>query len=183
MVAIRQLLAVGDQDLFQSEEWFRWRIEQNPLGRAIVVCAQENECMQACLVVEILHVICGSQEFRCGCVTGVTIKEEPEPKSDDIRSKILSVAVNEAKKQGLDIVFAFDSVSEQLRDAEFGWNIDSFDNSHVILPMRPFRSIFRLSDVNKAFVPNKCMAYHHVGIETISFDELANSFAGQVDGL
>lgn len=176
MVAIQHLLAVCNQDLFQPLEWFRWRYEQNPLGKAIIVCAQENERILACLVVEKLHVICGSEVCRCGCVTGVAIKEESE--REDILPRLLAVAGNEAKDQGLDIIFAFDSVSDQLRDAESEWAIDSVETSQVIQPMRPFRSIFRLSDVNKAFVPNKCTAYHPVGIDTICFDELANSFAG-----
>ena len=176
MVAIQHLLAVCNQDLFQPVEWFRWRYEQNPLGKAIIVCAQENERILACLVVEKLHVICGSEVCRCGCVTRVTIKEGPE--RETILSRLLAVAGNEAKDQELDIIFAFDSVSYQLRDAEFEWTIDSVETSQVIQPMRPFRSIFRLSDVNKAFVPNKCTAYHPVGIDTICFDELANSFAG-----
>lgn len=176
MVAIQHLLAVCNQDLFQPVEWFRWRYEQNPWGKAIIVCAQENGRIQAFSVVEKLHVICGSEVCRCGCVTGVAIKEGFE--REDILSKLLAVARNEAKEQGLDIILAFDSVSVQLRDAEFEWTIDSVETSHGILPMRPFRSIFRLSDVNKAFVPNKCTAYHPVGIDTICFDELANSLAG-----
>lgn len=176
IVAIQHLLAVCNQDLFQPIEWFRWRYEQNPWGKAIIVCAQENERMQACLVVEKLHVICGSEVCRCGCVTGVAIKEGS--KCEVILSKLLAVAGNEAKGQGLDNIMAFDSVSVQLRDAEFEWTIDSVETSHGILPMRPFRSIFRLSDVNKAFIPNKCTAYHPVGIDTICFDELANSSAG-----
>ena len=176
MVAIQHLLAVCNQDLFQPVEWFRWRYEQNPLGKAIIVCAQENERILACLVVEKLHVICGSEVCRCGCVTRVAIKEGPEREA--ILSRLLTVARNEAKDQRLDIIMAFDSVSDQLRDAEFEWTIDSVETSQVIQPMRPFRSIFRLSDVNKAFVPNKCTAYHSEGIDSICFDELANSSAG-----
>ncbi len=175
MVAIQHLLAVCNQDLFQPVEWFRWRYEQNTLGKAIIVCAQENERILACLVVEKLHVICGSEVCRCGCVTRVAIKEGPEREA--ILSRLLAVAGNEAKDQGLDIIFAFNSVSDQLRDAESEWTNDSVETSQVIQPMRPFRSIFRLSDVNKAFVPNKCTAYHPVGIDTICFDGLANSFA------
>ena len=96
MVAIQHLLAVCNQDLFQPVEWFRWRYEQNPWGKAIIVCAQENGRIQAFSVVEKLHVICGSEVCRCGCVTGVAIKEGFE--REDILSKLLAVARNRNAK-------------------------------------------------------------------------------------
>lgn len=177
---ICHFLAVNNQRLSQSEEWIRWRFEQNPSGKAIVVCAFENEHMVACMAIERFHVGSGDAELSFGCVTCVAIIDEYEPCG--VKAGILDVAEQEAMRQGLDVIFAYGVDAERMGREGKSWILDSVEMQDVIIPIRPFRSIFRLSSVKKAFVPNRCVAYHPIGLEMIHFDELANLIEKQ-DGL
>lgn len=169
---ICHFLAVNNQRWSQSEKWIRWRFEQNPSGKAIVVCAFENEHMVACLTIERFHVETGDAELNFGCVTSVAINDEYE--TCGVMAGILDVAEREAKHHSLDIIVVYGVDAERMGREGKSWILDSVEIQNVIMPLRPFRSIFRLSGIKKAFVPNRCFAYHPVGLEMIHFDELAN---------
>jgi len=170
-VAIRQLMPLGCQGLIQSEEWFQWRYTQNPSGKAIIVGAFENERMVACMVVELFCLVRSDNQYLCGCVSVVAIMDGFEKKK--ILLDLTTVAEKEAKIRGLDLLFAFDNEYNQLREADVEWDFNTVEMHHEVLTLKPIRSIFRLSDIRKAFVPNRCVAYHPVGVETLRFDELA----------
>lgn len=113
------------------------------------MCAFENEHMVACLAIERFHVETGDAELNFGCVTSVAINDEYE--TCGVMAGILDVAQLEAKRQSLDIIVAYGVDAERMGREGKSWILDSVEIQNVIMPLRPFRSIFRLSGI----VPNR----------------------------
>ena len=164
---IRHLLAADGHIPFQSDEWFRWRYEQNPSGKAIIVCANEGEKMAACAVVEKVQVECDGNNHFCGCVSNMVVRNNV--KSSEVIRGLMDVAEQEAREQGLEIIFSFGNEFDKLKCADVEWKYETMGVGYGIRQMKPFRSIFRLSDLRKEFSPNRCVAYHPDGSELIHY--------------
>lgn len=162
--AVRRLLAAVNHNLFQPEEWFRWRFEQNPSGKAIIVVANEGEQVVACVIVEKFCVACNGNNILCGCVSNVAKRDGI--KSAEAISVLMDMAEQEAKEQGIEILFSFGDEYEQLKDSGIKWNDETIEIEYGIRQVKLFRSIFRLSDLRKSFRPNRCVAYHPDGSES-----------------
>ena len=52
----------------RNEEWFRWRFEQNPCGKAILSCAFDKESIVACVAVEKIPGVIDGQKNIFGFV-------------------------------------------------------------------------------------------------------------------
>lgn len=167
---IHHLLVADGHVPFQPEEWFRWRYEQNPSGKAIIVCANEGEKVVACAVVEKVQVECDGKIHFCGCVSNMVIGNNV--KSSEVIRGLMDVTEKEAKEHGLEIIFSFRDEFDKLKCADAGWKYETMGVRYGIRQMKPFRSIFRLSDLRKAFSPNRCVAYHPDGCELIHYKVL-----------
>ena len=145
----------------QSESWFRQRFEHNPLGKAILACAFDEDRLVACMILEKVPIECECQHTIGGYVSEYFV--QPDYESKELLPELLKLVEEEAKNSGLDLLFAHNVI--QVKD--FGWTY--FENRirfRLNTVSGLWRSLFKLLDSTKPFVPdNREIQYDGTGID------------------
>ena len=133
------------------EDWLRYRYFQSPYGEAVIVCGMENGVVEACMVIEQVLLMCYGRVRRCGIVS--VLCSNKESVSQDAANGLLDLAERAAMNEGVEIVFAFGELAEQVGNNRDGWCRREVDFLYRFVQTEPFHSLFRLSDLEKAFEP------------------------------
>lgn len=145
-------LDVRDKVVGQEEAWFHQRFEQNPLGRAILICAFDNSRLVACVAVERVPFENAGQTHVGGYISNSFIHEDY--RSPEIMSMLLKLAETESKHEGLDVLYAFDKSDIATDISKMGWIFEEIQMRYRLYPIGGvLRSLFKLIDMSKPFVP------------------------------
>lgn len=154
-------LASRDKVESRSETWFHQRFEQNPLGKAILACAFDENRLVACMIVERVPIECESQHTVGGYVSEYFVL--PDYESPKLLAELLKLVEEEAKNSGLDILFTHNVIGVK----DLGW---TYCENRIHFRLNSvsglWRSLFKLLDSTKPFVPdNRGIQYDGTGIE------------------
>ena len=135
-----------------AEEWVYQRFEQNPLGRAILICAFDSSRLVACVAVERVPFENAGQTHVGGYISNSFIQEDY--RSPENMSMLLKLAETESKHEGLDVLYAFDKSDIATDISKLGWICEEIQMRFRLYPIGGvMRSLFRLIDMSKPFVP------------------------------
>ena len=84
-----------------SEEWFSQRFEQNPLGKAVLACAFDEDRMVTCVAVERMPIQCERKTIIGGCMHVLFFSKGYG--TQDLRMGFLKVLEEECVRQGIDL--------------------------------------------------------------------------------
>lgn len=161
-----------------AEEWFYQRFEQNPLGRAILICAFESSRLVACMAVERVPFENEGQAHVGGYISNSFIHEDY--RSPEIMSMLLKLAETESKHEGLDVLYAFDKSNIATDISKMGWIFEEIQMRYRLYPIGGvLRSLFKLIDMSKPFVPelqNDKSSFVNPVVEDVLIENLEMSY-------
>jgi len=145
---------------------------QNPFGKAIIACGLENGKAVACIVIEQLQLFCHGKARHCGIVSTLVTKKELLLRDDIVG--LMRVAEDEARKEGIEIVYAFKELTESVKGTDDGWSFHQADFQYRALQTKQFRALFRITDYDKPFELETIVycdgGRHPIGQDGTSFD-------------
>lgn len=145
-------LDVRDKVVGQEGVWFHQRFEQNPLGRAILICAFDSSRLVACVAVERVPFESAGQTRVGGYISNSFIHEAY--RSPEIMPMLLKLAETESKHEGLDVLYSFDKSNIATDISKLGWICEEIQMRFRLYPIGgALRSLFKLIDMSKPFVP------------------------------
>ena len=145
-------LDVRDKLVGQEGVWFHQRFEQNPLGRAILICAFDSSSLVACVAVERVPFESAGQTRVGGYISNSFIHEAY--RSPEIMPMLLKLAETESKHEGLDVLYSFDKSNIATDISNMGWVCEEIQMRFRLYPIGGvMRSLFRLIDMSKPFAP------------------------------
>lgn len=149
----------------QAEEGLRLRYLHNPFGKAIIACGLENGKTVVCIVIDQFQLFCHGKIRHCGLASVFSSKKACIPQ-DEVDG-LLRLAEIEARNEGLDIIYAFEKQEELEKAKGSGWNWLRSNFQYRAIQIEPFRSLFRITDMAKPFVP-ETIVYSDLGKDVLS---------------
>lgn len=134
-----------------EENQLRLRYLQNPFGKAIILCGKEDGAVAVCVVIEQVRLFCFGKVRHCGLASVFSSKKGCI--TQDEVDGLLRLAEIEARNEGLEIIYAFEELAEREKAKGLEWNWRRSDIKYRALQIEPFRSLFRITDMAKPFVP------------------------------
>lgn len=166
------LIAENRKDVLYTEDWFGLRYLHNPFGKAIIACGLENGKAVACIVIEQLQLFCHGKVRHCGIVSTLVTKKELLLRDDIVG--LMRVAEDEARKEDIEIVYAFKELTELVKGTDDGWSFHQADFQYRALQTKQFRALFRITDYDKPFELETIVycdgGRHPIGQDGTSFD-------------
>ena len=145
-------IEVACQGKVGVDEWFHQRFEQNPLGRAILICAFDSNKLVACVTVERVPFERAGQTHVGGYISNSFVHETYRPQV--IMPMLLKLAETESKHEGVDVLCAFDKSDIVTDISKMEWICEKNQMRFRLYPIGGvMRSLFRLIDMSKPFVP------------------------------
>ena len=124
-----------------SEAWFHQRFEQNPLGKAILAGAFDNARLAAYALVERVTFNIDSPLVDGACVSGMYFRQEYRGKV--VLSDLLILAEEEARRQGIGVLFALNMPVLALDASRYGWICGTTKIRYRMKPVSVIKSIFK----------------------------------------
>lgn len=115
---------------------------------------------------------CHGKVRHCGIVSTLVTKKELLLRDDIVG--LMRVAEDEARKEGIEIVYAFKELTELVKGTDDGWSFHQADFQYRALQTKQFRALFRITDYDKPFELETIVycdgGRHPIGQDGTSFD-------------
>lgn len=156
----------------RTRDWFRWKFEQNPYGKAILACAFDGD------------IVAGNVAMGLGVATfnGKIIKYalsyetfvNPKYQGRGLFKKLIEIVDEECKKQGISFVYNFPNNKSLTGFIRMGYIPINNYSEYRIKIKNWAKVILHIMDLRKSFNPNPSNLYQ---IKNFDIPELKPLFA------
>ena len=146
-------MSLAHKEPVRSVEWFHWKFEQSPYGKAFMACAIEDGKIAGCVAYGrgVLHYQGKPWKSALSYETFV----HPSYQGHGLFKKLIALAEEEMVRSGVQFLYNFPNSNSLAGFCHMGWTARNDIKSFKIKIRRPFGVLFRITDLKKPFVPNK----------------------------
>lgn len=147
-----QSLAHGFQQL-QTLDWFHWKFEQSPYGKAILACAFDGDIVAGCVAYGMGKMKYHGQEYRCALSYETFVR--PDYQGHGLFKKLIDLAEEEAKRQAIPFLYNFPNSNSLTGFRHMGWVWKNDAEQLRIRVLKPFKLLRYLKDLRTSFMPSE----------------------------
>lgn len=133
----------------KSKEWFHWKFEQSPYGKAILACAFDGDNVAGCVSMGRGEMTFDNQVFPYTLVYDTFV--HPAYQGKGIFKKLIILLENECKKSGSKVSYIFPN-----NNAIRGWQHSGYTQveltKYKIRIIRPIKVLRYFKDIRKPFI-------------------------------
>lgn len=135
----------------KSEEWFHWKFEQSPYGKAILACAFDGNIVAGCVALGQGIAVCN----------GITIKSalsyetfvHPNYQGKGLFKRLIVLAEDACKRENIDILYNFPNSNSLPGFKSMGWRHIPKYLEYKINIRKVFRCLANFGSLTKPFQP------------------------------
>lgn len=150
-----------------SEMWFCQRFEQNPLGKAVLACAFDEDRLVSCVAVERISIQYDGKTVVGGCMHVLFFPKEYG--TQDLKMDLLKVLEEECVRQGIDLLISDNNNVFIDSTVGYGW---AYREGMVRYRLNSvtglWRNIFKMLDMRNPFVADdKAEGVQNEGVDDV----------------
>lgn len=157
----------------KSEEWFHWKFEQSPYGKAILAYAIDGVTVAGCVAYGMGKISFQNREFKAALSYETFV--HPNYQRRGLFKKLIDLAEKEAKSQGVSFLYNFPNSNSIQGFRHMGWICRNDIDQFRIKIVRPISTISHLLDLKKGFDPNPS------NLEKIKKEKLDDTYSAGID--
>ena len=142
-------MSIAHNEPKRTEEWFHWKFEQSPYGKAILACAFDEERVAGCVAYGRGIVRYHGKDWNCALSYETFV--HPDYQGKGLFKKLISLAETEMKKAGIQFLYNFPNSNSITGFKHMNWICRNDIKSFKIKPLRLLRTIFHVSDLRHSF--------------------------------
>lgn len=146
-------MSIAHDEPAHDEQWFRWKFEQSPYGKAILACAFDDDCVAGCVAYGKGKFRYQGKEFDCALSYETFV--HPNYQGKGLFKKLIDLAEKEAQRQRISFLYNFPNTNSLTGFMHMGWICRNDVQQYKIRITRPFHLLSHLLDLKKSFVPNQ----------------------------
>lgn len=136
----------------KSIEWFHWKFEHSPYGRAILACAFDGSNVAGCVAYGMGKIAYQNQVYKAALSYETFV--HPNYQRRGLFKKLIELAEEEAKSQGVSFLYNFPNSNSIQGFRHMGWICRNDIEQFRIKVVRPISTLAHLLDLKKGFEPN-----------------------------
>lgn len=134
----------------KSREWFRWKFEESPYGKAVLACAFDGNQVVGCVGFGMGQMTYGVEDIKCALSYENFV--HPQYQGCHIFTKLIKLAEIECQQQGVDILYNFPNHNSFPGYVKKGW-VPKKISSYKIKLCNLVKCIRYFFDLKKGFIP------------------------------
>lgn len=134
----------------KTEEWFHWKFEQSPYGKAILACAFDEDKVVGCLSMGKGIMTYNKRHFPCTLSYETFV--HPAYQGKGLFKKLVTVLESECKKQGSLLTYNFPNNNSIRGYEHMGFNLVPLTEFKIRI-IKPLRIFKHYKDLRKSFIP------------------------------
>lgn len=145
-------MSIAHNEPKRSEDWFHWKFEQSPYGKAIMACAFEGERVAGCVAYGRGIVRYQGKDWVCALSYETFV--HPDYQGHGLFKKLISLAEQEMEKAGIQFLYNFPNANSITGFKHMGWICRNDINFFKVRINNILKVLGHLSDLKKPFLPN-----------------------------
>lgn len=134
----------------KSEEWFHWKFEGSPYGKAILACAFDGDETVGCVGIGFGQMTFGDKLLSCALSYETFV--HPNYQGCHLFTKLTKLAEEECSRRGVDVLYNFPNSNSLPGFIKRGWTAKRITTYKIKL-CKPLKCILHISDIKKGFTP------------------------------
>lgn len=144
-------MKVAHDEPIRTEEWFHWKFEQSPYGKAIMACAFDDNRVAGCVAYGRGVVRYKGNNWECALSYETFV--HPDYQGQGLFKKLISLAEQEMAKAGIQFLYNFPNENSIKGFKHMGWICRNDIRSFRIKICKPFHVIRLIRDLKISFSP------------------------------
>lgn len=146
-------MSVAHKQPAKSMDWFHWKFEQSPYGKAILACAFDERRVAGCVAYGKGIIKYQGKEWPCALSYETFV--HPDYQGQGLFKKLINLAESEAKSQKIPFLYNFPNSNSLTGFKHMGWTCRNDAEQYRIRITRFLHVLMNFSDLKKSFVPQK----------------------------
>lgn len=146
-------MSIAHKQPAKGVDWFHWKFEQSPYGKAILACAFDNECLAGCVAYGMGRVHYQGKEWACALSYETFVR--PNYQGQGLFKKLINLAEIEAKAQAIPFLYNFPNSNSLTGFKHMGWICRNDVEQYKIRITRLLHVLTNIKDLKEGFIPNK----------------------------
>ncbi len=135
----------------KSIEWFHWKFEQSPYGRAILACAFDGSIVAGCVAYGMGKIAYHNQVYTAALSYETFV--HPSYQRRGLFKKLIYLAEAEAKHQGIPFLYNFPNANSIQGFRHMGWICRNDIQQYSLKIVNPIHVLCHFLDLRKSFNP------------------------------
>ena len=144
-------MKVAHDEPVRSEDWFHWKFEQSPYGKAIMACAFDGGKVAGCVAYG--RGIVNFKGANWECALSYETFVHPDYQGQGLFKKLISLAEQEMAKVGIQFLYNFPNENSIKGFKHMGWICRNDIRSFRIKICKPLHVIRQIRDLKISFNP------------------------------
>lgn len=144
-------MRVAHDEPLRTEDWFHWKFEQSPYGKAIMACAFDGDRVAGCVAYGRGIVKYKGHEWHCALSYETFV--HPDYQGQGLFKKLISLAEQEMSKAGIQFLYNFPNENSIKGFKHMGWICRNDIRSFHIKICKPLHVIRHIRDLKISFRP------------------------------
>ncbi|MBO4827656.1 MAG: GNAT family N-acetyltransferase [Prevotella sp.] len=145
-------MSMAHEEPVRSEEWFRWKFEQSPYGKAIMACAFDGETVAGCVAYGRGVMQYENKEWNCALSYETFVR--PDYQGHGLFKKLIALAEQEMANEGVQFVYNFPNTNSITGFKHMGWICRNDVRCFKIRVQHLCKTALHVLDLKKPFEPN-----------------------------
>lgn len=144
-------MKVAHNEPIRTEEWFHWKFEQSPYGKAIMACAFDGERVAGCVAYGRGIVRYQGKEWTCALSYETFV--HPDYQGKGLFKKLIALAEQAMGDQGVQFLYNYPNANSITGFKHMNWICRNDIRCFKLKPINLFRVLFHFRDLKKYFRP------------------------------
>lgn len=146
-------MSLAHKEDIRTEEWFHWKFEKSPYGKAILACAFDNEIVAGCVAYGMGIVRYKGKDWKCALSYETFVN--PKYQGHGLFKKLISLAESEMKIEGVQFLYNFPNGNSITGFKHMGWICRNDLRSFKIKICNFIPVLMHPKDLKLSFSPNQ----------------------------
>jgi GNAT superfamily N-acetyltransferase len=144
-------MVLAHKQPIKSAEWFHWKFEQSPYGKAIMACAFDGDRVAGCVAYGRGVVQYKGKDWKCALSYETFV--HPDYQGQGLFKKLILLAEQEMKKEGIQFLYNFPNTNSITGFKHMNWICRNDIRVFKIKLCHPLRVLCNLKKMRQSFTP------------------------------
>ncbi len=160
-------MALSHKQKKKSIEWFKWKFEESPYGKAVLSCAIENQKIVGCVAYGMGFILFNGTTYSCALSYETFV--HPEYQGKGIFKKLILEGEKELQAKSISFLYNFPNASSLPGFRKMNWKLNNNILTYRIKLISILKVLLNFKSLKSSFISNASNIKECLTIDISSF--------------
>ena len=145
--------SIAHKEALKTEEWFHWKFEQSPYGKAIMAMAFDGDVVAGCVAFGYGKFVYQGKEYKCALSYDTFVNADYQ--GHGLFKKLIKLAEEESVNQGVELLYNFPNTNSITGFRHMGWEYVAGISVYKLRLRNVLKVLTHIKDLRSVFVSDE----------------------------